>query len=146
MEDTTGGDIWEASEDKRSISDWPTRHHIALGVARGLAFLHQGWAGSGRAMVHGHLVPTNVLLSDELEPQISDFGHLGGGGDEDDATTEADMQSRFNTKPTKVERDADVDKMLAYMDDDEEEEPEPSHVPVYPVPGTDVVEISDTKA
>nr|BAJ99216.1 predicted protein [Hordeum vulgare subsp. vulgare] len=91
MEDTTGGDIWEAAEDKRSISDWPTRHRIALGVARGLAFLHQGWAGSGRAVVHGHLVPTNVLLSDDLEPRISDFGHLGGGGDEDDATPEADV-------------------------------------------------------
>uniref|UniRef100_N1R5P9 Uncharacterized protein n=1 Tax=Aegilops tauschii TaxID=37682 RepID=N1R5P9_AEGTA len=90
--DDAGGDIWEAAEDKRSISDWPTRHRIALGVARGLAFLHQGWAGSCRATVHGHLVPTNVLLSDDLEPRISDFGHLGGGGGEDDdATPEADV-------------------------------------------------------
>jgi serine/threonine protein kinase len=77
MDDTGSGDIWEAAEVKRSISDWPTRHRIALGVARGLAFLHQGWAGgSGRAaVVHGHLVPTNVLLCDDLEPRISDFGH-----------------------------------------------------------------------
>uniref|UniRef100_A0ACD5WU28 Uncharacterized protein n=1 Tax=Avena sativa TaxID=4498 RepID=A0ACD5WU28_AVESA len=81
-----GGDIWETAEDKRSISDWPTRHRIALGVARGLAFLHQGWAGSGRAVVHGHLVPTNVLLGDDLEPRISDFGHLG-----EDATAEGDV-------------------------------------------------------
>ncbi|KAM3192236.1 hypothetical protein ACQJBY_069460 [Aegilops geniculata] len=87
--DDAGGDIWEAAEDRRSISDWPTRHRIALGVARGLAFLHQGWAGSCRATVHGHLVPTNVLLSDDLEPRISDFGHLGGGGG--DATPEADV-------------------------------------------------------
>ncbi|KAJ1255578.1 hypothetical protein BS78_K185300 [Paspalum vaginatum] len=74
MDDAAGsGDIWEAAEDKRSISDWPTRHRIALGVARGLAFLHQGWAGGG-AVVHGHLVPTNVLLGEDLEPRISDFG------------------------------------------------------------------------
>ncbi|KAM0856257.1 hypothetical protein ACQ4PT_049238 [Festuca glaucescens] len=85
-----GGDIWETAEDKRSISDWPTRHRIALGVARGLAFLHQGWAGSGRAVVHGHLVPANVLLGDDLEPRISDFGHLGGDNSED-ATAEGDV-------------------------------------------------------
>ncbi|KAK3133882.1 hypothetical protein QOZ80_6AG0542290 [Eleusine coracana subsp. coracana] len=91
MDDAGSGDIWETAEDKRSISDWPTRHRIALGVARGLAFLHQGWAGSGRAVVHGHLVPTNVLLGDELEPRISDFGfgHPGGGGDE--CTAEGDV-------------------------------------------------------
>ncbi|XP_062232934.1 calmodulin-binding receptor kinase CaMRLK-like [Phragmites australis] len=76
MDNTSSGDIWEVAEDKRSISDWPTRHRIALGIARGLAFLHQGWAGSGRAVVHGHLVPTNILLGDNLEPRISDFGHL----------------------------------------------------------------------
>jgi hypothetical protein len=33
-------DIWEAAEDRRSISDLSTRHRITLGVARGLAFLH----------------------------------------------------------------------------------------------------------
>ncbi|GJM98228.1 hypothetical protein PR202_ga15217 [Eleusine coracana subsp. coracana] len=84
MDDAGSGDIWETAEDKRSISDWPTRHRIALGVARGLAFLHQGWAGSGRAVVHGHLVPTNVLLGDDLEPRISDFGHPSGGTAEGD--------------------------------------------------------------
>lgn len=87
MEDTGGGDIWETAEDKRSISDWPTRHRIALGVARGLAFLHQGWAGSGRAVVHGHLVSTNVLLGDDLEPRISDFGR----GGEEQGTPEGDV-------------------------------------------------------
>lgn len=86
MDDAGSGDIWETAEDKRSISDWPTRHRIALGIARGLAFLHQGWAGSGRAVVHGHLVPTNVLLGDDLEPRISDFGHPAG-----EATAEGDV-------------------------------------------------------
>ncbi|TVT98322.1 hypothetical protein EJB05_56387, partial [Eragrostis curvula] len=92
MDDAGGGDAWETAEDKRSISDWPTRHRIALGIARGLAFLHQGWAGSGRAVVHGHLVPTNVLLGDDLEPRISDFGHLGDGGEES-STPEGDVYS-----------------------------------------------------
>ncbi|KAG2612110.1 calmodulin-binding receptor kinase CaMRLK-like [Panicum virgatum] len=86
-----GGDAWEAAEDRRSVSDWPTRHRIALGVARGLAFLHQGWAGSG-PVVHGHLVPTNVLLGDDLEPRISDFGHPpAAGGEHYPATPEGDV-------------------------------------------------------
>uniref|UniRef100_A0A0A9EMQ3 Protein kinase domain-containing protein n=1 Tax=Arundo donax TaxID=35708 RepID=A0A0A9EMQ3_ARUDO len=94
MDDTGSGDIWEVTEDKRSISDWPTRHRIALGIARGLAFLHQGWAGGGggSAVVHGHLVPTNVLLGDDLEPRISDFGHPVSGGGES-ATAEGDVYS-----------------------------------------------------
>ncbi|PVH47693.1 hypothetical protein PAHAL_4G118600 [Panicum hallii] len=89
MDDMGGGDAWEAAEDRRSVSDWPTRHRIALGVARGLAFLHQGWAGSG-PVVHGHLVPTNVLLGEDLEPRISDFGHPSAGG-EHSSTPEGDV-------------------------------------------------------
>ncbi|TKW21790.1 hypothetical protein SEVIR_4G144200v4 [Setaria viridis] len=92
MDDTGSGDIWEAAEDRRSISDWPTRHRIALGVARGLAFLHQGWAGSG-PVAHGHLVPTNVLLGDDLEPRISDFGHPPPGGGGEAATAEGDVHA-----------------------------------------------------
>ncbi|PUZ74855.1 hypothetical protein GQ55_1G099900 [Panicum hallii var. hallii] len=85
-----GIDTMEALEERKPAGDWPTRYRIILGIARGLAFLHQGWAGSGRPIVHGRLVPTNILLGDDMEPRISDFLHPS------DETPEGDVY-RFGT-------------------------------------------------
>lgn len=90
-EDWTG-DAWEpnrAGAARTSAVDWPTRHKIVLGIARGLAFLHQGWAGSRQPIVHGHLVPSNILLDENLEARIADFAAGGGGGE----TTESNVYS-----------------------------------------------------
>ncbi|RDX78666.1 putative leucine-rich repeat receptor-like serine/threonine-protein kinase, partial [Mucuna pruriens] len=51
--------------------DWPTRQKICVGIARGLAFLHEE---STLKIVHRDIKATNVLLDKELNPKISDFG------------------------------------------------------------------------
>ncbi|KAL5997748.1 hypothetical protein ACLOJK_008678 [Asimina triloba] len=58
-------------EDQRLKLDWPTRQKICLGIARGLAYLHEE---SRLKIVHRDIKGTNVLLDKDLNAKISDFG------------------------------------------------------------------------
>ncbi|KAK4420440.1 putative LRR receptor-like serine/threonine-protein kinase [Sesamum alatum] len=51
--------------------DWQTRKKICLGIARGLAYLHEE---SRLKIVHRDIKATNVLLDKDLNAKISDFG------------------------------------------------------------------------
>ncbi|GKB38054.1 receptor protein kinase-like protein ZAR1 [Tanacetum coccineum] len=54
-----------------TILSWSTRLKITKGTARGLAYLHEC---SPRKFVHGDIKPSNILLDNEQQPYISDFG------------------------------------------------------------------------
>ncbi|XP_074319266.1 putative LRR receptor-like serine/threonine-protein kinase At1g53440 [Silene latifolia] len=59
------------SEEQNLRMDWPTRRKICLGIARGLAYLHEE---SRLKIVHRDIKATNVLLDKDLNAKISDFG------------------------------------------------------------------------
>ncbi|XP_010469657.1 PREDICTED: leucine-rich repeat receptor-like serine/threonine/tyrosine-protein kinase SOBIR1 isoform X1 [Camelina sativa] len=50
---------------------WPARHKIALGIAAGLEYLHMDHKPR---IIHRDLKPANVLLDDDMEARIADFG------------------------------------------------------------------------
>ncbi|XP_031265889.1 probable receptor-like serine/threonine-protein kinase At5g57670 [Pistacia vera] len=51
--------------------DWKIRYKIAVGTARGLNYLHKGCQ---RRIIHRDIKSSNILLTEDFEPQISDFG------------------------------------------------------------------------
>ncbi|GMI85729.1 Abnormal Leaf Shape 2 [Hibiscus trionum] len=51
--------------------DWDARLKIALGAARGLAYLHED---SNPRVIHRDFKASNVLLEDDFTPKVSDFG------------------------------------------------------------------------
>ncbi|XVF04408.1 hypothetical protein REPUB_Repub05bG0079900 [Reevesia pubescens] len=58
-------------DEQRLNLDWSTRKKICMGIARGLAYLHEE---SRLKIVHRDIKATNVLLDKDLNAKISDFG------------------------------------------------------------------------
>ncbi|KAK7383086.1 hypothetical protein VNO78_28754 [Psophocarpus tetragonolobus] len=52
--------------------DWNSRLKIAIGVARGLRYLHEDCRVG--CIVHRDLRPKNILLTHDFEPLVADFG------------------------------------------------------------------------
>ncbi|KAL6844103.1 hypothetical protein ACP4OV_025776 [Aristida adscensionis] len=58
-------------DEKLPVMSWRQRHGIAVGTARGLRYLHKGCA---RRIIHRDIKASNILLTADYQPQISDFG------------------------------------------------------------------------
>lgn len=53
------------------VLEWQERFEVALGTARGLAYLH---TGCEQKIIHCDIKPENILLQNQFQAKISDFG------------------------------------------------------------------------
>ena len=56
---------------KNQSLGWQKLHDIALGIAKGIEYLHQG---CDQRILHFDIKPHNILLDQKFNPKISDFG------------------------------------------------------------------------
>ncbi|KAF3336446.1 putative receptor-like protein kinase [Carex littledalei] len=59
------------SENPKALLGWEKLYEIAIGIARGLEYLHRG---CNARIVHFDIKPQNILLDEDFNPKIADFG------------------------------------------------------------------------
>ncbi|XP_068315590.1 rust resistance kinase Lr10-like [Pyrus communis] len=64
-------DFISSADSKNSFLGWDKLQNIALGIAKGIEYLHQG---CDQRILHFDIKPHNVLLDQNFTPKISDFG------------------------------------------------------------------------
>lgn len=60
-----------ADSTKCAQLDWRKRYNIIIGIARGLVYLHRD---SRLKIIHRDMKASNILLDEQFNPKISDFG------------------------------------------------------------------------
>lgn len=65
-------EVLHGEKEIKHVLSWATRYKVALGVAEALDYLHHG--SGTEPVIHRDVKSSNILLSEDFEPQLSDFG------------------------------------------------------------------------
>ncbi|KAI3898058.1 hypothetical protein MKW92_030279 [Papaver armeniacum] len=71
LEFSPNGSLASVLHDSNSVLDWGIRYKVAIGTAEGLLYLHETCQ---RRIIHRDIKTANILLTENFEPQITDFG------------------------------------------------------------------------
>eukprot|EP00250_Pteridium_aquilinum_P019190 c24339_g6_i1 orf=1878-2408(-) len=65
-----------SGEDEKQVLDWGKRYAIAMGIKKGLSYLHEDCRLRivHCGIIHCDTKPQNILLDQEMCPKIADFG------------------------------------------------------------------------
>ncbi|KAF4388472.1 hypothetical protein F8388_012449 [Cannabis sativa] len=76
----------------KSIVSWELRFDMAIAVAEALNYLHNN---SPQPIIHRDIKPSNILLTNDLQPKLSDFGLATKGSTDLAYSEESDMVGTF---------------------------------------------------
>lgn len=68
---SVNGSLSSLLKDASDKLTWDLRYSMAISIASGLCYLHEGCQ---RRIIHRDIKAANILLTEDLQPQISDFG------------------------------------------------------------------------
>ncbi|KAL7094366.1 hypothetical protein ACP275_11G099100 [Erythranthe tilingii] len=90
----------------RTLLNWETRASIALGAAQGISYLHS----HGPSISHGNIKSSNILLTKNYEPRVSDFllARLARPGPTSGPSRVEGYRAPEVTDPQRVSQKADV--------------------------------------
>uniref|UniRef100_A0A6M2EJX7 non-specific serine/threonine protein kinase n=1 Tax=Populus davidiana TaxID=266767 RepID=A0A6M2EJX7_9ROSI len=91
----SNGSLMESLSGKTGIRlDWVRRLKVALGAARGLAYLHEH---ANPPIIHGDIKSTNILLDESLNAKVADFGlsKLMGDSEKGHVTTQGYLDPEY---------------------------------------------------